>query len=53
MRGGDTYARLATRFRVGVAAVYRHVREAVDLLAALAPHAGAGDAERACGRRRT
>ncbi|MBL3808315.1 transposase family protein [Streptomyces sp. SID7982] len=47
LRGGDTYARLAARFRVGVAAVYRHVREAVDLLAALAPHAGAGDAEHA------
>ncbi|SCD80880.1 transposase family protein [Streptomyces sp. PpalLS-921] len=37
LRCGDTYARLAAGFRVGVATVYRYIREAVDLLAALAP----------------
>ncbi len=33
LRNGDTYTRLAAGFRVGVATVYRYVREAVDLLA--------------------
>lgn len=37
LRNGDTYARLAAGFRVGVATVYRYVREVVDLLAAGAP----------------
>ncbi|MFB7919401.1 transposase family protein [Streptomyces sp. NPDC056061] len=37
LRCGDTYARLATGFRIGIATVYRYIREAVDLLAALAP----------------
>ncbi|MCY0945690.1 transposase family protein [Streptomyces antarcticus] len=37
LRCGDTYARLAAGFRVGIATVYRYIREAVDLLAALAP----------------
>jgi hypothetical protein len=37
LRNGDTYTRLAAGFRVGVATVYRYVREAVDLLAAAAP----------------
>jgi hypothetical protein len=37
LRCGDTYARLAAGFGVGVATVYRYVREALDLLAALAP----------------
>lgn len=37
LRCGDTYARLAVGFHVGVATVYRYIREAVDLLAALAP----------------
>lgn len=37
LRNGDTYARLAAGFEVGVATVYRYVREAVDLLAAQAP----------------
>ncbi len=37
LRCGDTYARLAAGFHVGVATVYRYIREAVDLLAALAP----------------
>ncbi|MFE7812861.1 transposase family protein [Streptomyces sp. NPDC057433] len=37
LRCGDTYARLAAGFRIGIAAVYRYIREAVDLLAALAP----------------
>jgi hypothetical protein len=37
LRCGDTYAHLAAGFRVGMATVYRYIREAVDLLAALAP----------------
>ncbi len=37
LRNGDTYARLASGFGVGVATVYRYVREALDLLAAQAP----------------
>ena len=37
LRNGDTYTRLAAGFRVGIATVYRYVREAVDLLAADAP----------------
>lgn len=37
LRNGDTYTRLASGFHIGVATVYRYVREAVDLLAALAP----------------
>ena len=37
LRNGDTYARLAEGFGVGVATVYRYVREAVELLAARAP----------------
>lgn len=37
LRCGDTYARLAAGFRVGIATVYRYIREAVDLMAALAP----------------
>ncbi len=37
LRCGDTYARLAAGVRVGIATVYRYIREAADLLAALAP----------------
>ena len=37
LRCGDTHARLAAGFRVGIATVYRYIREAVDLLASLAP----------------
>ncbi|MEV6796604.1 transposase family protein [Streptomyces sp. NPDC051320] len=37
LRCGDTYARLAAGFRIGVATVYRYIREAVDDLAVLAP----------------
>ncbi|MFF2640268.1 transposase family protein [Streptomyces niveus] len=37
LRCGDTYAFLAAGFRVGIATVHRYIREAVDLLAALAP----------------
>ena len=37
LRCGDTYARLAAGFRVGIATVYRYIREAVDFLAARAP----------------
>lgn len=37
LRRGDTYAQLAAGFRVGIATVYRYIRETVDLLAALAP----------------
>lgn len=35
LRNGDTYQRLAVGFGVGLATVYRYVREAVALLAAL------------------
>lgn len=37
LRCGDTYARLAAGFRIGIATVYRYIRETVDLLASLAP----------------
>lgn len=37
LRCGDTYSRLAVAFRIGVATVYRYIRETVELLAALAP----------------
>jgi hypothetical protein len=37
LRNGDTYARLAAGFGVGLATVYRYVREATDLLAVRAP----------------
>lgn len=37
LRCGDTYARLAAGFRIGIATAYRYIREAVDLLAARAP----------------
>ena len=37
LRCGDTYAQLAAGFRIGIATVYRYVRETVDLLARLAP----------------
>ncbi|MCX4654842.1 transposase family protein [Streptomyces microflavus] len=37
LRCGDTYARLAAGFRIGIATVYRCIREVIDVLAALAP----------------
>ncbi|MBV7672480.1 transposase family protein [Streptomyces halstedii] len=37
LRCGDTYARLAAGFRIGIATAYRYIGEAVDRLAALAP----------------
>ena len=37
LRNGDTYARLAAGFGVGVTTVWRYVREAVDLLANQSP----------------
>jgi hypothetical protein len=37
LRNGDTYARLAAGFGIGVATAYRYIREALDLLAATAP----------------
>jgi DDE superfamily endonuclease/Helix-turn-helix of DDE superfamily endonuclease len=37
LRNGDTYQRLAGGFGIGVATVYRYIREALDLLAATAP----------------
>jgi hypothetical protein len=37
LRNGDTYTRLAAGFGLGVATVFRYIREAVDLLAAQAP----------------
>ncbi len=43
LRNGDTYARLAAGFGIGVATAWRHVREAVALLAAAADLATAMD----------
>ncbi|MFF3495301.1 transposase family protein [Streptomyces sp. NPDC002795] len=37
LRCGDTYAQLAAGFGIGIATVYRYVREAIDVMAALAP----------------
>lgn len=37
LRCGDTYARLAAGFAIGIATVCRYVHEAVEVLAALAP----------------
>jgi transposase len=37
LRNGGTYSRLATGFGIGIATVYRYIREAVDLLAEQAP----------------
>jgi transposase len=37
LRNGDTYTRLAAGFGIGVATVYRYIREALDLLATTAP----------------
>ncbi len=37
LRNGDTYTRLAGGFGIGLATVYRYIREAVDLLATHAP----------------
>ncbi|GAA1927339.1 hypothetical protein GCM10009753_71180 [Streptantibioticus ferralitis] len=36
LRCGDTYTQLAAGFRVGIATVYRYIREAIEVLAALA-----------------
>jgi hypothetical protein len=36
LRNGDTYTRLAAGFAIGTATAWRYVREAIDLLAALA-----------------
>lgn len=37
LRKGETYADLACGFRVGTSTVYRYLREAIELLAAMAP----------------
>lgn len=37
LRNGDPYARLAAGFGIGIATVYRYIRETVHLLAARAP----------------
>lgn len=37
LRCGDTYARLASGFGIGIATVYRYIREAIEVLATLAP----------------
>ncbi|MGW4024922.1 transposase family protein [Streptomyces sp. NPDC005009] len=37
LRCGDTYARLAAGFGIGVATVYRYIREVIDVLAAATP----------------
>jgi hypothetical protein len=46
LRNGDTYTRLAAGFSVRVATVSRYIREALDLLAALAPSLTAAMAPR-------
>ncbi len=38
LRCGDTHAQLAAGFRIGITTAYRYIREAVDILAVLAPH---------------
>jgi hypothetical protein len=37
---GDTYAQLAAGFGIGIATVYRYIRESVEVLAGLAPSLG-------------
>lgn len=37
LRCGDTYVQLAAGFGIGIANVYRYIREAIEVLAALAP----------------
>lgn len=37
LRCGDAYAQLTAEFRIGIATVYRYIREVIDVLAALAP----------------
>ncbi|MEV7657764.1 transposase family protein [Streptomyces anulatus] len=37
LRCGETYAQLAAGFGIGIATVYRYIREAIEVLAALAP----------------
>ncbi|MFE0186589.1 transposase family protein [Streptomyces sp. NPDC058989] len=37
LRCGDTYAQLAAGFGIGIATVYRYIREAIEVLAAQAP----------------
>lgn len=37
LRRGDTYAQLAAGFGIGIATIYRYIREAIEVLAALAP----------------
>ena len=37
LRKGETYADLACGFRIGTSTVYRYIREAIGLLAAMAP----------------
>ncbi|MFJ1821238.1 transposase family protein [Streptomyces sp. NPDC088139] len=37
LRFGDTYAQLAAGFGIGIATVYRYIREAVEALSVLAP----------------
>ena len=37
LRKGETYTDLATEFAIGATTVFRYVREALDVLAALAP----------------
>jgi hypothetical protein len=37
LRKGETYADLACGFKIGTSTVYRYIREALALLAAMAP----------------
>ena len=55
LRKGETYADLACGFRIGTSTVYRYIREALELLAAMAPtlaQANQKDANTAHARRR-
>jgi hypothetical protein len=50
LRNGDTCTRLAVGFGIGLATVYRHIREEVDLLATHAPDLQQPSAtQRGCG----
>jgi hypothetical protein len=43
LRKGETYAESACGFTIGTSTVYRYVREAITLLAAMGTDAGADD----------
>lgn len=48
LRRGDTCAQFAAGFRIGIATVYRCIREVIDVLVAIRTHDLLASAERAC-----